>query len=115
MPGFAADNPVYLDRPENVDGLFSALMEVASEVWVLRDRCAVLEELLAERGSVTREEIDRYQPGPELAKRLTAERELFLKRVMAAAANTTPPVPGGRSVDGGAADADEAGRAEDAG
>ncbi|TDC76355.1 hypothetical protein [Actinomadura sp. 7K507] len=82
MPGFAADRPVYLDGNVPMDALFDALMEVASEVWVLRDRFAVLEELLSERGSVTREDIELHQPGPETRERLAAERRLFLERLL---------------------------------
>ncbi|MFI0350817.1 hypothetical protein [Actinomadura sp. 9N407] len=91
MPGSAAERPVYLDRPEHLDGLFSALMEVASEVWVLRDRFAVLEELLDERGSITREDIDAYEPGPDLAERLAAGRRAFLDRLLSAMAQTGEP------------------------
>jgi len=86
MPGFAADDPVHLERSENLDGVFNALMEVASELWVLRDRFTVLEELLEEKGSVTREDLDRFRPGPELSARLAADRGRFLERVMEAAA-----------------------------
>lgn len=90
MPGFAAENPVHLERSENLDGVFNALMEVASELWVLRDRFTVLEELLEEKGSVTREDLDRFQPGPELSARLAADRSRFLERVMEAAAAGGP-------------------------
>ncbi|MEO3787507.1 hypothetical protein ABGB12_29630 [Actinocorallia sp. B10E7] len=90
MPGFAAENPVYLERSERLDGVFNALMEVASELWVLRDRFTVLEELLAERGSVTRRDLDLFQPGPELSARLAADRRAFLERVMEAAAAGGP-------------------------
>ncbi|RSN72092.1 MULTISPECIES: hypothetical protein [Actinomadura] len=82
MPGFAADRPVYLDGSVPLDGVFNALMEVASEVWVLRDRFAVLEELLDERGAVTREDIELHRPSPELRERLAAERARFLERLM---------------------------------
>ncbi|MGI5330614.1 hypothetical protein [Actinomadura nitritigenes] len=86
MPGFAADRPVYLDGTVAMDGLFNALMEVASEMWVLRDRFAALEELLAERGSVTRADLDAHQPGPDAAARLAAERRAFLERLLEAVA-----------------------------
>ncbi|QFG26210.1 hypothetical protein F7P10_38770 [Actinomadura sp. WMMB 499] len=82
MPGFAADRPVYLDGAVPLDGLFNALMEVASEVWVLRDRFAVLEELLDERGEITREDLELHRPGPELRERLAADRARFLERLM---------------------------------
>ncbi|TDC47070.1 hypothetical protein E1281_26810 [Actinomadura sp. KC345] len=82
MPGFAADDPVYLDGNVPMDALFNALMEVASEVWVLRDRFAVLEELLDERGSITRADIDLHQPGPATRERLAEERRIFLERLL---------------------------------
>ncbi|MDX6744077.1 hypothetical protein [Actinocorallia sp. A-T 12471] len=90
MPGFAADDPVYLTRPEHLDGLFNALMEVASEVWVMRDRCTVLEHLLAERGSVTAADLDEFQPDGDLAARLAADRRAFLGRIVEAAASGGP-------------------------
>ncbi|MBE1536559.1 hypothetical protein [Actinomadura algeriensis] len=91
MPGFAVDHPVYLDGSVPMDGLFNALMEVASEVWVLRDRLGVVEELLRERGTVTREDIELYRPGPELTDRLAADRRMFLERIMEAVAAAAPP------------------------
>ncbi|GAB2863410.1 hypothetical protein GCM10022221_74190 [Actinocorallia aurea] len=90
MPGFAADDPVYLNRPEHLDGLFNALMEVCSELWVMRDRFTVLEHLLAERGSVTAADLDSFQPEGELAARLDADRRAFLGRVLEAAASGGP-------------------------
>ncbi|MEU5989996.1 hypothetical protein ABZ806_13570 [Spirillospora sp. NPDC047418] len=90
MPGFAVDDPRHLDGKVPLDALFNALMEVASEVWVLRDRFAVLEEVLRERGTITRDDIELLQPGPELAERLAADRRTFLERIMEALAAAPP-------------------------
>lgn len=86
MPGFAADDPRFLDSAEDLDGVLAVALEIASELWVLKDRFSVLEQLLDERGSVTREELDRYQPSGDLAARLKDDRERFLRRLALAAA-----------------------------
>ncbi|GAA3737549.1 hypothetical protein [Salinactinospora qingdaonensis] len=85
MPGFANDNPVYLTRPQHMDALFAITMELASELWVMRDRLSVIERLLDERGTLTRDDIDTAQPEGEHAQRLAEERERFLTRIFEAA------------------------------
>lgn len=91
MPGFANDDPVYLNRPQHNDALFAMVMELASEMWVMRDRLAVIERLLAERGAVTAEDIETAHPEGEDARKLARERERFVTRLFEAAAR-----PGGR-------------------
>lgn len=88
MPGFANDDPVYLTRPQHTDALFAMVMEVASEMWVMRDRLAVIERLLAERGAVTAEDIETAQPEGADAQKLARERERFVTRLFEAAART---------------------------
>ncbi|MFV2198569.1 hypothetical protein [Nocardiopsis sp. LOL_012] len=85
MPGFAKDDAVYLTDPRHMDALFSLTMELASELWVVRDRLAVIEHLLEERGTLTREDVERTQPEGAFAERLAAERERFLTRMFASA------------------------------
>lgn len=85
MPGFAKDDAVYLTRPQHMDALFAITMELASELWVMRDRLTVIEQLLDERGNLTREDIENTQPRGEAAERLARERERFLNRVFDAA------------------------------
>ncbi|WP_150241075.1 hypothetical protein [Nocardiopsis quinghaiensis] len=81
MPGFANDDAVYLTRPQHMDALFSITMELASELWVLRDRLAVVEQLLDEHGTLARDDIEKAQPRGEFAEQLARERERFLTRV----------------------------------
>jgi hypothetical protein len=81
MPGFAVDDPTYLDPPEDLDGVLRMVMEVASELWVLRDRFAVLEQRLDEQGTVSREDLETLQPEGEFAERLKVDREQFLRRL----------------------------------
>lgn len=65
-----------------LDKLTQALMHVAGELWVVRDRQAVLERLLVEGGIDAPALIDSYQPDPDLAKTLEAEREAFIARIL---------------------------------
>ncbi|GAA3737598.1 hypothetical protein [Salinactinospora qingdaonensis] len=73
----------YLDN-ERLDDLARMVTELASEVWILRDRTMVLEHLLAEQGTVSQEALDELRPTGELLERLHAERSAFVERVFGA-------------------------------
>jgi hypothetical protein len=62
--------------PDQLDNLGMALIELAKEMWVMRDRQLVTEAMLREKGLLA--DVDAYQPGPELTARLSAERARFL-------------------------------------
>lgn len=51
-------------------GLGDALLALTREVWVLTDRMAVMEEVLARKGTDIRAEIDAFQPDAEFQARL---------------------------------------------
>lgn len=82
MPGFAVDNRVYLTNRQSVDGLFNMVMELAKEHWVLRDRLAVIEHLLDVGGTLTRADIEAFQPSGDLARELDEQRADFLTRIV---------------------------------
>lgn len=86
MPGFANDDPHHLTHPRHTDALFAITMELASELWVLRDRLSVIEGLLDERGTLDREAVETAQPAGADAERLARERERFMTRIFEAAA-----------------------------
>ena len=90
--GEAAPSPTKFQflGPDRVDDLGRAVFTLAREVWVLRDRQRILEQVLAERGVDVADAIDRYQPGPELQQRLDAERAAFVKELLGALAPGTP-------------------------
>lgn len=75
-PPAAAPSPPLQGR-KDVLGL--ALVTLAKEVWVIRDRQIVTEALLAEKGLL--QELDTYQPSPELAEKLAAERDRFVRGI----------------------------------
>ena len=105
MPGNAFDDPRYLTAADT-DAVLRVALEVASELWVLRDRFVVLEELLEEHGSVSRNQLDTAQPGPEAKERLAQERQQFLDRLVAALTperdSSTPKPSAPRQESGGA-------------
>jgi len=62
--------------PDQLDNLGFALIELAKEMWVMKDRQMITEALLSEKGLLV--DLDAYQPGPDLADRIAAERKRFL-------------------------------------
>jgi hypothetical protein len=91
MPGFALDSPRYLDPTLDTDSLMRMILELASEVWVQRDRLEIVEHLLDEHGQVTRAAIDDYVPTDEVKAQLAAGRTQFVNRLLAAAQHGTEP------------------------
>jgi hypothetical protein len=78
------DRPTYLTGDARLDDLARMVLELTSEVWVLKDRALVLEHLLAAKGTLAEDEIDTFQPAAELAAALRHEREALVARVMGA-------------------------------
>jgi hypothetical protein len=62
--------------PDQLDNLGLALIEMAREMWVMKDRQMVTEALLKEKGLLG--DLDTYQPGPELSELIAKERKRFL-------------------------------------
>lgn len=58
LPGYHPNRPQYFDS-EVVDHLVGIVLEFGAELWVMRDRQAHLEELLAEQGMDARAALDR--------------------------------------------------------
>ena len=65
---------------DDMDAIMRINTELMSELWILRDRVAVLEKLLDEKGVVARKSIDDYAPEGDFAK----ERDRFVRRVAGA-------------------------------
>jgi hypothetical protein len=69
---------------ENVDDLGRMTMALLAELWIVRDRVAVLEELLVERGGLAAGEIDDYVPNGAFAARLEILRDRMANAVVGA-------------------------------
>jgi hypothetical protein len=84
MPGFAREDVVYFTGAGDTDALMRMMLELASEMWVLRDRLTVIEHTLAGQGTDL-SAVDQPVTDPELARLLAEQRSLLTERLMAAA------------------------------
>lgn len=75
------------------DDLYRMNLALLKELWVQRDRVAVLERLLVEHGVLGPEEVDRFQPDSDFAAVLAAERDAFVRSVLLAPASLRPSDP----------------------
>ena len=64
-----------------VDPVFQTLVNLCREVWVLKDRQLVLEQILKDH-DIDPDLIENMQPDGDLKKRIDEERVSFLERVM---------------------------------
>jgi hypothetical protein len=70
--------------PDQVDDVARAVLALAREVWVLRDRQRVLEAVLDANGIDVTAAVERHQPSPELQATLDAERKAFVQGLLRA-------------------------------
>lgn len=77
-------------RAEDIDQLSQALMSLAQEVWVLKDRQRVLEAALEEAGVVAPDAVDSWQPDEDLAKELREKRIEFIDGVLRSLVDSKP-------------------------
>lgn len=68
----------------DIDALGKMVYTLLGELWIVRDRLAVVERMLAERGGPTAEEIDDYVPAPAFSAELETMRERMVKAVLGA-------------------------------
>lgn len=71
----------YLD-PRDVDQLARQNTQLMTELWIVKDRLAVLENLLTEKGLLAPDEVDGAHPDDALMARLDVERERFITRIV---------------------------------
>ena len=82
-------------RPDDTDGLGRMVLALLSEVWIMRDRMAILEKLLAEQGTLSRDGLESFVPSSEFAAELATLRDRLVGNVVGA-----PIAAQDRSVDG---------------
>lgn len=70
--------PSYLSKA-TPDELARMVVGLTEELWVLRDRVMVLEEVVSSTDAV-----DEHDPSPELRGRLGVERQRLIQRVLGA-------------------------------
>jgi hypothetical protein len=78
----------------NVDRVLGVVMELAAEVYVLRDRLSTVELVLERGGTLARADLESYQPTPDERAQRLAERNALLARILAPmTAESDSPAP----------------------
>ena len=75
--------PRYLDAG-NLDDLARINTALLSELWVMRDRLAVLEQVLQDKGILAENEINDYVPDGSVAERIESLRNTIVANVAGA-------------------------------
>ncbi|MEL7188494.1 MAG: hypothetical protein AAGK17_02990 [Pseudomonadota bacterium] len=73
--------PQYFDAPEN-ERMLSILMSLVAEVSVVRERLDTVERLLDERGTISREDIESFEPDRDAAFERGLKTREYIARVM---------------------------------
>lgn len=76
-------NPHFFDDP-NTDRLLTMIMELASEMSVMRDRLDTHERLAARKGVYSEEDVESFRPTDDEAKARSEWRDKFLDRILKA-------------------------------
>jgi hypothetical protein len=69
-------------EPHDVDKVGQALMTLAKELWIVKDRQMVTEAVLAKRGIDIGEAVSTFMPDAALEAKLAAAREGLVKKLM---------------------------------
>ena len=75
--------PYHAFPDPHVDTLFKTVLALGAEVWVLKDRVAMLEEVLADRGIDVTTDIEARASGPERPG-MREERDAYFGRFLQA-------------------------------
>jgi len=75
--------------PNQLDNLGLAVISLAKELWVVKDRQMVAEALLKEKGLLA--DLDSFQPDADLAAKLASERQRFMQDLTTALLETPSP------------------------
>ena len=73
--------PVFFDDPA-IDQMMTFMLEVITELAVVRDRVDTIERLLDKKGSISRDDIEAYQAEGDVAAERAAWREAYVKKVL---------------------------------
>lgn len=87
-------NPSDFNRPRqeilsavDVDGLGQAVLTLCHELWIIRDRMAILEAVLSRHGIDAAAEIEAHEPDAALKERLREDGRALIARVVGALNN----------------------------
>ncbi len=76
-----APRPVYLDDVR-LDRMLGAIVELTAQLYLMKDRVRVLEQVLVDKGVMTLEELDYFKANPEFDAKAAKDREELLNAVI---------------------------------
>ena len=71
----------FLDHP-SIDRVMKVVMALAQETYVNRDRLALVEKILDDKGVLSRADLDQYQPSPQEQHDIDARRDEFVASIL---------------------------------
>jgi hypothetical protein len=63
------------------DNIVTAVIQLGAEVWGYRRRMMIMEQLMEEKGTVSKELIEQYIPSTKLMVEWEEERDAFVRRI----------------------------------
>ena len=82
LPRLTKGKRPYFFEDKSVDQLMTFILELMTEVMVLRDRQDTLERMLDQKGAVGREDLRRYIPDGDVEAERNVERAELINRVL---------------------------------
>jgi hypothetical protein len=64
-----------------MDALLGIVLSLGAEVYVLRDRIRIIENMLETKGIISRADIEAYKPTPQEEEEIRKERDAFMARL----------------------------------
>lgn len=95
----SAKRPQFFEE-RGLDQLFSLVIELVAEVWVLRERVYAVEDVASENGVPLHDLVEKWQPRPEQAEELDRMRHTMMQSLFRSIDTGMPP----QSYDGETAD-----------
>ncbi|MEQ8509161.1 MAG: hypothetical protein RIF37_01655 [Rhodospirillaceae bacterium] len=69
-------------KPDDINKVGHAILTLAQELWAVKDRQMVTEQVLKARNIDIAEAIDTFQPDPEMEAKLAASRQALVKKII---------------------------------
>ena len=67
---------------DDVDAVARQNAQLMAELWIVKDRLALIETMLEEKNLIDRKTLNDIEPEGELADELRREREAYIDRIM---------------------------------
>ena len=64
-----------------MDILLAIVVSLGNEVYVLRDRLRIIEKMLEAKGTISRADVEAYNPTPEEEEEIRKDNDAFIARL----------------------------------